>query len=108
MGEGDDFPQLEDFAENLRGKLFLVAGMLDGMVAVSMTFRMIAALQEANKKFDMLLLPNDGHVISPYAVRCTWDYLVTHLLGMDPPEEFKLSIDWMDDLAVMMRDELTW
>ena len=99
MEGGNDYPVLESFAENLRGKLFLVAGMLDPMVPVAMTFRIIAALQKANKTFDMLLLPNDAHVVSPYAVRRTWDYFVTHLLGEEPPLDFKLSLDRLEEIA---------
>ena len=96
MKGSDDWPQLEEFAENLNGKLLLVAGMLDGMIPVSMTFRMIAALQKANKNFDMLVLPNDSHMISHYAVRRTWDYLVEYLLGVNPPDDFELSIDMLE------------
>lgn len=101
MWEGD-YLQFEDFAANLRGKLLLMAGMLDDVLPVSMTFRIVDALQKANKDFDMLLLPNLGHELSGYTTRRAWDYLVTHLLDTKPPENFKLTIGMevlMDELA---------
>lgn len=88
---GSDAPQLEDFAKHLKGKLLLIAGMLDDVMPVSMTFRLVEALQKANKRFDMLLLPNLGHGSSGYATCRSWDYFVQHLLGETPPEGFKLT-----------------
>ena len=38
------------------------------------------------------LLPNVGHEIDTYATRRGWDYLVTHLLGEEPPKDFNLSL----------------
>ena len=91
---GGDFPSLETFAEKLQGKLLLMAGMLDDVVPVSATFRMVEVLKEANKSFDMLLLPNGDHTGAEadcYMMRRRWDYLVEHLLNDTPPENFKLS-----------------
>ncbi len=82
---------LEHYAHQLRGKLLLAHGMLDNTVPVASTFRIVEALQQANKDFDMLLLPNYGHGISSYVMRRTWDYLVRHLQGIEPPKEFKLT-----------------
>ncbi len=95
MDENEPYPELEDYAGNLKGKLLMVHGMRDAMVPVGSTLRMAAALQKARKSYDMLLLPTEGHMLSAYAVRRTWDYLVEHLLGVEPPEDFDLSIDWM-------------
>ena len=81
---------LHERAEHLQGKLLLMAGMLDPVMPVAATFRLAEALQQKNIDFDMLMLPNDGHVMSSYAVRRAWDYLVKHLLGVEPPRHFKL------------------
>ena len=84
---------LEDLAANLEGKLLLIHGMIDTMNIPAMTFRVVEALQKANKDFDMLMLPNEGkgaHIVSKYAFRRTWDYFVTHLQGEMPPKEFNL------------------
>jgi dipeptidyl-peptidase 4 len=35
-----------------------------------------------------LLLPNPAY---GYTVKRAWDYLVEHLLGLQPPEDFKLT-----------------
>ena len=80
---------LDTFANNLQGKLLLMNGMLD--LNVHATFRIIEALRAANKDFDLLLLPNDGHTMCSYSNRRAWDYFVTHLLGIDPPKEFDLT-----------------
>ncbi|AJQ95104.1 S9 family peptidase [Gynuella sunshinyii] len=100
----DNYPQLEDFAHQLKGKLLLVAGMCDAPIPVTMTFRMIEAFKKANKDVDMLILPGDSHVVSPYAVRRSWDYLVRHLANEEPPHEFELSVFWMQ-LAAMAEAE---
>lgn len=81
----------EELVSQLQGKLLLIHGMLDTITRPEATLRLIDALQHANKDFDMLLLPNDGHDISSYALRRTWDYLVTHLLELGPPKAFKLT-----------------
>ncbi len=88
-------PQLEDLAENLQGKLLLIAGMMDDVLPVSMTFRLVEALQKANKRFDMLILPNLDHTAPGYPLQRSWDYFVEHLLGLEPPEDFKL-VNGMD------------
>ena len=86
-----DSLQLEDLAINLKGKLLMIAGMLDDVMPVSMTFRMVEALQKENKFFDMLLLPNLGHYSSGYTTKRSWDYFVEHLLGVNPPVNFRLT-----------------
>ena len=97
-----DEPALEALAKNLRGKLLLIHGMNDNVCPVAITFRLIEALQQANKTFDMLLLPNMGHDPCAYSTRRMWDYFVQHLLGEQPPTDFKLTtgIDlYMAELA---------
>lgn len=85
---------LEDHARNFKGKLLIIHGMLDNASSVSQVFRIIEALQRANKNFDLLLLPNMGHGAGSgtrYALRRTWDYFVKHLLGEEPPTDIELS-----------------
>ncbi|MDB9953553.1 S9 family peptidase [Porticoccaceae bacterium] len=88
---GEDFPSYEQFSNNLRGKLLLIGGMLDSIIPITSTLRLAEALSKANKRFDMLLLPNFGHEMSNYVTKRTWDYLVEHLLGAEPPDDFELS-----------------
>lgn len=90
----------EGQVRNLQGKLLLIHGLLDRMAPAAITFRLVEALEKANKDFDLLILPSEGtrqesmaHVDSPYAWRRTWDYFVKYLLFIEPPKEFDLSIE---------------
>ena len=88
--QGYQYP--EEMAENLQGKLLLCHGMLDdGTTPPAITFRMVEALQKANKDFDLLMLPNVGHSKNSYMIRRIWDYFVRYLQGTEPPKEFKLT-----------------
>ena len=89
--QDEGYPELEDFAENLCGKLLLIHGMLEDVNTPAMVFRLVEALHKANKRFDMLLLPNLGHGATSYTIQRFWDYLVEHLLGEEPPADFKLK-----------------
>ncbi len=80
----------EDNVDALKGKLLLIHGMLDDYWSPAGTFRLVDALQKANKDFDMLCLPNVGQDVPAYALRRNWDYLVKHLQGIEPPHEFCL------------------
>ena len=76
--------------------------MLDFFTPVTGTIRLIDALQNANKDFDMMLLPEDGHDLPNYAIRRSWDYFVSHLQGIEPPTEFPLTTGMdllLNDLA---------
>lgn len=90
----------DDYIESLKGKLLLITGMLEYATPAS-TFRLIEALQKANKNFDVLCLPNLNTNMSSYPLRRNWDYLVTHLQGLEPPHEFNLttSLDWLIEVS---------
>ena len=77
-------------AEKLKGKLLITHGTTDTNVLPSNTLLVVDALIQANKDFDMLMLPNTGHgyARSPYMMRKRWDYFVKHLLSVEPPKEF--------------------
>ena len=87
---GSNPAQLVDMASHLKGKLLIIANMLDRTVPVSMTFRLVDALHKANKRFDMLILPGEGHALlqNRHTVLRCWDYLVEHLQGVEPPKGF--------------------
>lgn len=81
-------------AENVKsfgGKLLLIQGMRAHSTAGPM-FQLVDALEKANKDFDMLCLPNMTNSISSYSIRREWDYHVRHLLGIEPPHEFHLTM----------------
>jgi hypothetical protein len=75
-------------AKDLQGKLLIIHGMLDDTTPVSATFQLVEALQKANKSFDLLLMPNVWHNRTYYTIRRNWDYLVEHLLGVEPPKDY--------------------
>ncbi len=81
-------------AKNLKGKLFLLHGMMDDNVPPQNTLLVVDALVKANKDFDLLLLPHARHGFGAdglYVMRRRWDYFVKHLLGAEPPQQFALK-----------------
>ena len=81
-------------ARNLKGKLFLIHGLLDDNVPPYNTTLVADALMKAGKDFDMLMLPQARHGYGPdgaYIMRRRWDYFVTHLQGNLPPKEYRIG-----------------
>lgn len=75
-------------AANLQGRLLLVHGELDEIVPVTQTLRLVDAFMTAEKDVDVLVVPGGDHAIfhrRHHLYRWTWDYLVRHLHGIDPP-----------------------
>ncbi|MFT3792166.1 MAG: prolyl oligopeptidase family serine peptidase [Rudaea sp.] len=84
-----DWPTNMEIANRLQGKLLLMHGFVDDDVHVAQTLQFAQALIEANKDFDMLILPTYEHKQfwrHWYSNRKTWDYFVQHLLHETPPE----------------------
>ena len=79
----------EELVANLKGKMLIMVGLQD-YVPPAATFRIVEALQRANKDFDLVVEPNWGYSASTYQIRRAWDYLVQHLKGEQPPKEFTL------------------
>ena len=74
-------------ASNLQGKLLLAHGDVDENVPVSATLQLVNALIDANKDFDLLILPNQSHNLGRHAWfhRRRWDFFVKWLMGVEPP-----------------------
>jgi dipeptidyl aminopeptidase/acylaminoacyl peptidase len=84
----------QNHARHLKGKLFLIHGMMDDNVPPSSTMLVVDALVKANKDFDLLLLPHARHgygMDGYYVMRRRWDYFVEHLLGAEPPAQYTLA-----------------
>jgi dipeptidyl aminopeptidase/acylaminoacyl peptidase len=84
----------QTLAGNLRGHLLLAHGTMDANVPPNNTLLVVEALIKANKDFDLLLLPNQGHgygTMGNYMTRRRWDYFVRHLMGVEPPREYQLQ-----------------
>lgn len=76
-------------AANLKGKLLLAHGGMDDNVTPHQTLRVVDALIEADKDFDLIIVPNADHSMYHqhfYWLRRRWDYFVRHLLGRTPPK----------------------
>ncbi len=80
-------------AENLQGKLLLAHGLMDTNVHPSSTMLMVDALIEAEKDFDLIVLPNLGHGIlnSRWFMKRRWDYFIEHLQSRRPNAQFRFG-----------------
>jgi dipeptidyl aminopeptidase/acylaminoacyl peptidase len=73
-------------AAKLKGDLLLMVGELDTNVPPESTYRLAAALQSADKEFELVVIPNSDHTAGgPYGERKRRDFLERHLLGVEPP-----------------------
>ncbi|MBP7551196.1 MAG: DPP IV N-terminal domain-containing protein [Gemmatimonadaceae bacterium] len=95
-GNGDNYADEanQTHAANLKGKLFLIHGMMDDNVPPTNTTLVADALMKAGKDFDMLMLPQARHGFgadSPYIMRRRWDYFVVNLQGNVPPKEYRIG-----------------
>lgn len=76
-----DIPTNMELAKNLKGKLMLITGDVDKNVPPSSTYRLADALINANKRFDMFILPGKDHgVMCPYYMNLIRYYFVENLL----------------------------
>jgi len=80
-------------AENLQGRLLLAHGAVDANVPVQNTLLVVQALIEADKDFDLIILPDAGHGFgnTPYMMRRRWNYFVQHLMGSEPSADFRFG-----------------
>jgi len=109
MLEGDNYLNQANltYAENLQGKLLFIHGLLDHGVHAGGLFQLTQALMDANKDFDLVILPRAGHELPGYAMRRMWDYFVRHLAGVEPPPpmELKSASDLMkEEMAATMNE----
>lgn len=73
-----------EIARQLKGKLLLIHGDIDNNVHPGNTLRVVDALIRANKRFDMLILPQQRHGFGDMDEYFYWrlvDYYSAHLLG---------------------------
>jgi dipeptidyl aminopeptidase/acylaminoacyl peptidase len=79
-------------AGNLTGRLMLAYGDLDENVPPQQVTRLVDALTRANKRYDLVYLPNRNHnvALEGYTIKRTWDYFVEHLLRAEPVPDVKV------------------
>jgi dipeptidyl-peptidase 4 len=82
-------------AANLTGHLLIIYAEMDENALPNQAFRMVDALMQANKPYDLIYLPNRTHrggADDGYTIKRTWDYFVEHLLGVAPVQDFKVEV----------------
>jgi dipeptidyl-peptidase 4 len=92
-GTNYDSQANQTHAKNLKGRLLIAHGSMDGNVPPYNTLLVVNELIRANKDFDLIIFPNRGHGFGsePYMVRRRWDYFVRHLMGAEPPREYEFQ-----------------
>jgi dipeptidyl aminopeptidase/acylaminoacyl peptidase len=74
-------------AHRLRGKLLLIVGGMDKNVPPESTMRLVSALIQAGKDFDLVVAPRAGHGGGGgHGHRRRQDFFRQHLLGITPPD----------------------
>jgi len=73
-------------AKNLQGRLMLIHGEIDDNVHMANTMQLVHALQKANKKFDLMVYPNNRHgIVDPdqsyHQYQTMTDFFKEHLLN---------------------------
>lgn len=79
-------PTNQELAKNLKGHYLIMQGLQDTRVPQSITYRVIQALIEADKPFDMYIIPDEGHQFTkakylPYLLRVVEQYFAQNLMG---------------------------
>ncbi len=77
--EGYQNGSCANYAENLKGKLLLVHGLIDDNVHPSNTWQLSEKLQASDKRFDMMIYPNFQHGIGATYGALRWEYFIEHL-----------------------------
>lgn len=88
-----------DGSDRLAGKLLLVHGGLDDSVTPQLTLRLAQRLIDADKDFELLIIPSADHSgigYQHYLNRRRWDFLVRHLMNVQPPAGYRLARVGMD------------
>lgn len=81
----------QDIARNLKGHLLLIHGDMDNNVHPGNTLRVVDALIKANKRFDLMIVPGQGHTYgedTPYLDKMMWYYFAEHLL-----DDYRINVD---------------
>ena len=83
--EGYEAGSCLTYAENLRGKLLLLHGMVDDNVHPTNAWQLVDALQQAGRPFEIMFYPKAGHGLGRHAARARWEFLYRHLIAEPRP-----------------------
>jgi dipeptidyl aminopeptidase/acylaminoacyl peptidase len=79
-----------DNAYRLQGQLLLTVGEMDNNVDPASTYQVVNALLKANKTFDLVVFPGQGHSSGGiYGDHKRYDFFVHNLLNVEPPDRNK-------------------
>lgn len=87
-----------DNAYRLQGHALIVVGELDTNVDPASSLQVVNALVKAHKHFDMMYVPGQNHgdaILANEHYRD--DYFVHHLLGVEPPDWNRVTLQNMED-----------
>ncbi len=77
--EGYDAGSCNKIASNLKGKLLLVHGLIDDNVHPANTWQLAKALNDADKRFQMMIYPEFQHGVGSTYASLRWEYFHQHL-----------------------------
>jgi len=78
--EGYEKTSVVKAAENLHGKLLIIHGATDDNVHIENTFKLVNALQQADKKFELMIYPKSRHGVGGmHYDRLVMDFIKTVL-----------------------------
>lgn len=83
---------VKTYADGLQGEVLFTHGLRDGGVHPAGLFQLIQALIEADKDFELVLLPTVGHELTGYAIRKRLDHFVRHLVGERPRADVRFTV----------------
>lgn len=85
--EGYKAASVVDAAASLHGRLLLLHGEIDDNVHLQNTMNLAAALQRANKQFDLMIYPGFRHgIFGAHYNQLTMEFMVRHLLDKELSE----------------------
>jgi len=100
-----------DNAHRLQGDLLLIVGEMDTNVDPASTMQVVNALIEANKSFELLVIPNANHTSGgAYGDHKRFDFFVRSLQGRVPPRWNATAIpnSGAAGVSVLDEDTLPW
>ena len=77
--EGYDAGSCNKMADKLKGKLLLVHGLIDDNVHPANTWQLSKALNDADKRFQMMIYPEFQHGVGSTYSSLRWEYFHEHL-----------------------------
>lgn len=79
--EGYDQGSCLTFAEQLSGRLLIAHGLVDDNVHPTNAWQLVDRLQQAGKRFDLMVYPDAGHGLGGGSRSLLVEYLWEHLIG---------------------------